>query len=275
MSRRAPPPGRLMRLSDGMYRALLGAYPHAFRQVFGAHMAQAFHEQGRRAQRERGALGLLQLWSWLLPDLAATALQEHLSQEGHMSRSTFVRVAGAAALLGGALSALSDLSHPQGLARAVVPLSVACLLLGIVGLHALLWGREGRLGLFGFVLVSIGLALGFIGMAGSALEIVYPNPLAPIINTGEHAGLVFVGAGMLAWGFVTLRRQALGRWSILPLLIGLLSLTGIVFLIPAAFSALEHSPMPLIFSITWILFGLALLTRRTGPAPSAAPVGTA
>src|SRR5262245_32217066 len=106
-------------------------------------------------------------------------------------------------IVGGALLLLSSFVHPSGLARAAVPGSIVCLLVGLVGLHALLWGREGRLGLLGFALVAIGLGLGFIGMAGSALGILQPNPLAPVINTGEHAGLVFIGAGMSLWGIVT------------------------------------------------------------------------
>ena len=185
-----------------------------------------------------------------------------------MSRTTFARVAGATALLGGLLFALSFVTHPQGLARAIVPGSVVCLLVGILGLHARLWGREGRLGWLGFGLVGVGLALGFIGMAGSAVGILYPNPLAPIINTGEHAGLVFIGAGMLLWGIVTLREKALGRWSVLPLVISLFGLSGIVFLVPAAFAALENSAMPEVFALSWMLLGFALLTTtRANPSP--------
>ena len=267
MSRPSLSPDPLLRLSDALYAVLLHAYPRAFRQQFGPQMAQTLRADCRRAQAEHGLLGVLGLWVLVVCDLAATVLQEHFSLEGQMSRSTFVRMAGVAALLGGALFVLSFATHPQGLARAIVPASVAGLLIGIMGLHARLWGREGRLGRWGFVLVGIGLGLGLIGMAGSALGILDPNPLGPIINTGEHAGLVFIGAGLLLWGLVTLREQALGRWSILPLLMGLLSLSGIVFLIPAAFSALEQSAMPEVFGLSWILLGIALLTSRANPSP--------
>ena len=236
-------------------------------------MTQAFRDDRRQVQAERGFAGILSLWILVASDLVVTATQEHLSKEVRMSRSAFVRLAGAVAMLGGALNGLSFLTHPQGLARAVVPASVAALIVGILGLHALLWGREGRLGLLGFLLVGVGLTLGFIGMAGSALGILDPNPIAPIINTGEHAGLVFIGAGMLLWGIVTLREKALGRWSILPLVMSLFGLSGIVFLIPEAFAALEHSAMPQVFAISWILLGFALLTSRSSPSqvPTPAP----
>ena len=267
MSQRPRPHFDLVAHSDSLYGALLNLYPRAFQKAFGSEMAQVFHADCRRAQAERGFAGLLSLWVLVASDLVVTATQEHLSKEGRMSRSAFVRLAGAVALLGGALNGLSFLSHPQGLARAAVPASVACLIVGILGLHALLWGREGRLGLFGLVLVGAGLTLGFIGMAGSAVGILDPNPLAPIINTGEHAGLVFIGAGMLLWGIVTLREKALGRWSILPLVMSLFGLSGIVFVNPAAFAALEHSPMPQVFALSWILLGFALLTSRSNPSP--------
>jgi hypothetical protein len=267
MNQRPRPHSALLAFSDSLYRALLTLYPRAFCQEFGSQMAQAFRDECRQVQVERGFAGLLSLWVLVASDLVVTATQEHLSKEGRMSRSTFVRVAGAVALLGGALNGLSFLSHPQGLARAVVPASVACLIVGILGLHALLWGREGRLGLLGLVLVGVGLTLGFIGMAGSALGILDPNPVAPIINTGEHAGLVFIGAGMLLWGIVTLRQKALGRWSILPLVMSLFGLSGIVFLVPEAFAVLEHSAMPEVFALSWTLFGFALFTSRPDPSP--------
>jgi len=266
MNRPTLSPNRLLRLSDALYRVLLHAYPPGFRDEFGVQMAQTLRADCRRAQMESGVAGVLGLWVMVAGDLAASAVQERLLQEVAVSRSMLARVGGMAALIGGALFALSFVSHPQGLARAIVPGSVAALIVGIMGLHARLWGREGRLGGMGFALVGVGLALGLIGMAGSALGILDPNPIAPIINMGEHAGLVFIGAGMLLWGIVTLRERALGRWSILPLLMGLLSMAGIVFLATAAFAALEHSAMPVAFALSWMLLGVALLTSRSNLA---------
>jgi hypothetical protein len=185
-------------------------------------------------------------------------------------KNLFIRAAGVAAIVGGSLNLYSLLVHPRGLLRAAVPTSVFCLLIGVVGLHTLLWKREGTLGLMGFVLVGIGLLLGFIGMAGSALGILNPNPWAVIINTGEHAGLVFIGAGMCLWGILTLRLKALGNLSVMPLLIGILALPGIVFLSPEAFSALENGVLPKIFAVSWALFGYSLLIGQKLPKGSLA-----
>lgn len=187
------------------------------------------------------------------------------------SRFRLVRTGGVFALLGGMLYLFSMLSHPHGILRAAVPLSVLCLIVGIVGLHGLLWDREGRLGLLGFVCVGIGLLLGLIGMTGSAVGILNPNPLARIINTGEHAGLVFIGAGMLLWGVLTLRLNALGRWSVLPLILGLLGISGIVLVIPALFSILEDSIVPEVFAVVWMLLGYALLTVPHKPPLGVGP----
>jgi hypothetical protein len=270
-----PPPARerLLVASDRLYCALLRLYPRTFRQAFGAPMAQAFHDACREAHARRGAIGLLLLWPPMACDLVVTTLPECLEEGIQMSRSTLVRAAGVAAILGGALNLLVFLHHPQGLLRAAVPLSIACLLLGVAGLHALLWGREGRLGWLGFISVGVGLLLGLIGMAGSALGVLNPNPVAPVINTGEHAGLVFIGAGMLLWGIVAVRARAFGRWGVLPLLfLGVTGLSGIVFLVPAAFTVLEESVVPLVFAACWICFGLALVTTRTNlPAVSTHP----
>ena len=90
--------------------------------------------------------------------------------------------------------------------------------MGVLGLHAVLWKREERLNLIGFLLVIVGLLLSVVDMADSALGILNPNPVAPIINTGEHLGLVFIGAGILFWGIVTLRVKTLGKCDLLPLI---------------------------------------------------------
>jgi hypothetical protein len=187
--------------------------------------------------------------------------------EGLLSRSTFIRVAGSAPLLGGLLNLLTSLPRRTGLPRAPAPGSIVCLMIAVLGLHALLWGREGRLGRLGFALVAAGLFLGLIGMVGSALGLLDPNPMARITNTGEHVGLVLIGVGMLLWSIVTLRVKALGRWSTLPLALGLLGLAGISFLRPATFATLEAGVVPKVFAVCWILLGYWHLRSRAPAFP--------
>jgi hypothetical protein len=186
-----------------------------------------------------------------------------MNETGKSSQSVFIRVAGIASLTGGMLYFLSVLFHPHGYARAAVPVSIVLMLMGVLGLHTLLWKHEGRLGLTGFVLVIVGLLLSVVGMAGSALGILNPNPVAPIINTGEHLGLVFIGAGMLCWGIVTLRVKALGNWSILPFILSMFGLAGIFFVNSDIFATLERAGAPQLFALCWGLLGYALVASQT------------
>lgn len=69
----ASPSGRLLALSDRCYRALLAAYPPAFRAAYGPWLAQIFRDCCRDALRARGIFGLLVVWRRALLDLARTA----------------------------------------------------------------------------------------------------------------------------------------------------------------------------------------------------------
>lgn len=176
-----------------------------------------------------------------------------------MPGSVLPRLGGVCAIIGGALNLASSVVHFGGPTRAAVPVSVLCLLVGVVGLHARLRGREGRWGAIGFALAAVGVTLGIVGMAGSALGVVGSGAAARVINSGEHAGLVFIGAGMLAWGTATLKHRALGRWSFTPMMIAVSGLAGITFVQPAAFAVIENGFLPVVFGGSWILLGVALL----------------
>jgi len=158
------------------------------------------------------------------------------------------------------------LTHPSGITRAAVPGpgSMICLFGGVIGLNGLLVGRQGKVGRLAFGLVAFGLLLGFVGRLGSWLGVLPPDPVAPVINTGEHLGLVFIGAGLVAWGVVALRARLLGRLSWVPLLVGLLSLSALSIVVPAAFNSIEQSVFPMVYSASWVLLGLALVTASIG-----------
>jgi hypothetical protein len=182
-------------------------------------------------------------------------------------RRTTVRVGAVASLLGGLLTAASSMIHFHGIARPLVPLGVACLGVGMFGLQAAIRPRESTLRRYGLVLTVTGVSLGVIGMAGSAIGIV-ATPAAHLINTGEHAGLPCIGAGMLAWGFASIRARALGRWSAAPLLVGVLALAGTAALNPTALAFLERTTvLPAAFGASWVTVGLGLLAAARPPSP--------
>lgn len=59
-----------------LYRALLRAYPPAFRREHGAAMVQLFRDGCRDAYRARGGTGLLAVWRHTLGDVCVSALRE-------------------------------------------------------------------------------------------------------------------------------------------------------------------------------------------------------
>jgi Clp amino terminal domain, pathogenicity island component len=73
----SPRPSWLLTASDRLYRALLLAYPAAFRREFGPHMAQVFRDCCHQARQEQGLPGLLRLWLATLSDLATSVRVEH------------------------------------------------------------------------------------------------------------------------------------------------------------------------------------------------------
>ena len=81
---------RVLVASDRIYHLLLRAYPASFRRRYGGDMAQVFRDCCRDAYRHNGALGVIWLWAPTLFDLVTTALDEHMSEGGHMSSSDFL-----------------------------------------------------------------------------------------------------------------------------------------------------------------------------------------
>lgn len=184
-------------------------------------------------------------------------------------RRAMLLIGAVASILGGLLTAASSMTPFHGLARPFVPIGVACLGVGIVGLQAAIRPREAMLRRVGWVLTVVGVSLGVIGMAGSAMGVI-GTPTARLINTGEHAGLPFIGAGMVAWGCASIRARALGRWSAAPLLVGVLALAGIATLNPAALAYLERTAvLPVMFGASWVTVGLGLLAAVRHPDPPA------
>jgi len=248
--------------SDWIFSVLLALYPASFRREYGHEMKQVLAESLRRASSDRGTVGVVSFWLSVVPDCLSNALLEHLVELSHSARSRIVRGSGLAATVGGGLYVAAILTHPTGLVRGIVPASLVCLFAGVLGLNTLLAGRQHRLGRLAFALVGSGVALGFIGMLGSWLGVLEPNPMARVINTGEHAGLVLIGVGLTAWGVVTFRSRALGRLSFAPILVGIFSLAGIALFIPGASTTVEDSFWPLVYGLSWTLLGLSLLTAH-------------
>lgn len=172
--------------SVALYRALLLLYPARFRNAYGAQMAQVFRASCGRASREGGPAALAWLWLRTLGDLLVTVIAERYEEDIVMEGRSLNRAAGLAGLIGGALLliyALLDVvawvspeyqrtfENPfdpvlymvTWAQTLLVPLSWACVIVGLLGLYALLARRRGAWVWLAGALALVGAGLGFIG----------------------------------------------------------------------------------------------------------------
>jgi len=70
---------RSIELSRRVYARLLKLYPQEHRDEYGKEMLQAFTDQCRSAQKEKGTWGLFMLWLRSLLDLGVSSLHEHIT----------------------------------------------------------------------------------------------------------------------------------------------------------------------------------------------------
>lgn len=103
----------LLSLSERVYRALLIAYPAAYRREYGALMVQVFRDMCRDAYRQGGAAAVALWWCSTLLDLVYTAFEQRRKVRLTMSKSTFVRFTGILLIVGGACWSLAAFSQFQ------------------------------------------------------------------------------------------------------------------------------------------------------------------
>lgn len=96
--------------SERAYAGLIRLYPAAFRERYREEMVRLFADQLRDARAGRGAGGVVVTWLRTLPDLASSAVGEHLRKDRTVAQSlaTFeptrsMRLLGMLALVGGVL----------------------------------------------------------------------------------------------------------------------------------------------------------------------------
>ncbi len=253
------PRARDMRAPRRLYRALLLAYPPAFRCEFGEEMTQVFATAYRAAVRQGGVSLLFRFWCVMLLDLAITATTERLKEGFHMSRSTVVRLGGIALLLGSvlqiallAVQAAITLDYavaytaPTGspwigrgeAAISLAPALAVLLLFGLFGLHALGHTRAGAAGLIAITLIAVGLVAQTVaGILASALSW---SDLSACISARDcnifdgtgmfrqaiavaNNGNLIAMVGLLLYGIVALRARLLPHGNSLPFLLAVAS----------------------------------------------------
>ena len=138
-------------ISEGVYRALLAAYPREFRREYGELMVQFFRD---RMRRDGGGVRGLVIWMQLIVDLAVSAFREHAGGIGMSRARRVVETESLTKSYGGTVAVDSlSMSVPRGHAFALLgpngsgKTTTMGMLLGLVrptaGTYSLFGSSEG------------------------------------------------------------------------------------------------------------------------------------
>lgn len=292
------PGERALRVSERVYRALLAVYPKQFRDAYGPQMAQVFRDLCREEIGRAGIAGLVVLWARAVLDLLSTAFTERsnmlVTSRGFVvplvSSPKMIRWGGIAAVVGGVLGSAQELLYILTFAQASPPAAGAygtvynllgylaglLVVVGIFGLYAVVAHRSGRMASLGVLLACLSLVISvgffmYLMLEGSQGTLMGPGggPTIPFILF--QVGTLIELVGLLLLGVVVSRTRALGRWSILPLALGLLIplLWALVAFLVTSYDALGDQGIGL------AMIRLVLLVLRAPAAWGSGLQGTA
>jgi len=196
-----------------------------------------------------------------------------------MTGSTFTRIGGLGALLGGT-TWVASFGAAQAISpdlKSIIVGPVLLMLLGLAALQARHATGSGKLGKAGFGLTLIGLVLLAYGSVGRA---VLSGDLAgvaygPLVFAGLAPGALVLGGGAIFTAVSVIGANVLPRLSPIPLLIGAVGVAaagGVALahqvLDGAATDVFPLQPAPLavlwaVFGIGWLWLGYLLWTERT------------
>ncbi len=165
---------RLLLVADRLYRALLVAYPAAFRHTYSADLAQLFHDCSRDARQRDGLRGLCGWWRRALVDLAATAVAQRVAQarEGMARRGARLALVLTALLL--SLTTGYVNTH-----NAEVQAPMLCLLVSTLGLGLARPRRAWRWAL----IIGAAVPLSQAVAAVVRVSVPYPNDLHHVLSS--------------------------------------------------------------------------------------------
>jgi hypothetical protein len=180
--------------------------------------------------------------------------------------SFLLRWSGLLCVPGGVLWALSPLGirlselmfHTSNVFWKLFPSAPLLLIIGLVGLHALISGRSGRLERAGFYVALLGFVLILAGDVGEfwlRIDDVYIM-MAPAYHT-FRLGLLLLAAGSILFGVAAGRDRTLPVWGALPFAIG--ALGGLISVVRdlGSFGA----ALWIAFGVGWAWLGLCMLVE--------------
>jgi len=181
-----------------------------------------------------------------------------------MTSSDFARWGGVAAMLGGALLvAKGTLIVVSDTDLSLVPAATLLFALGMVGFHARLEGRGGRLGIIGVFFVWVAVGASVVNLVGLALSIpASRDPDAPILLQATYTVALFgILIGLLALGIAASGAEVLSPSSrTVALAVGVLwfPLHGIGF-------AISYGGGFIVGGLAWALLGHVLWSGSGTP----------
>jgi hypothetical protein len=271
-------------LSDRIYRLLLHIYPVSFRRAYGVEMARLFRDDARRTRQAGGTIGMIGLWFLVLPDLLKTAFTEHIWEIFHMTTEKLQRWSGPAIAIGGPLWVVTLLwfvRSSKGSVRAIIPfipfvLTAALIALGLVGLARRLPDRSRPR-------LLLAVTLGGLVVNNAAMLILFfatENPFGPrsawgpepiVASIVSGIGGAFLFGGLTIMGIASYTSKALGKLSAAPLLPPAAGIMiGLLIIFSAEIAGLFTAAYG-VYTLGWILIGIALWNRHRDTPDLALP----
>lgn len=256
---------KLAALLESFLSLLLRLYPAEYRADYGAEMLRTFRAACHEIAQQGRLDALIHLWAATLLDVVFSAALEHASSA---RPPALLRLSGAACMAGGALwAALHSPFAPPWFVMPVVAL--ALLLLGLMGLHAMLVHTAGRSGWPEFALSSGGLLVTQAGYVAAGLGWWQQSGITPFIGTLLLClGLLGMGRSMLNRGplsrarLVMLALSALSGLAALPLL----RLLQVPTALDAPLALLVVLVHGFVMGLLWIVLGFSVWQAAGTPS---------
>lgn len=256
-------PQSRLQLSDRLYRKFLVAYSSEYRQKYGDEMAQVFRDLCLEIYHERGAAGLMVLWTSTLLDLFKTAIEDRWNTLPFPASHALVPIGSWAAIIAGLLSILFAFTHasPNHIDW-VFRLKWVWPALGMLYLVALIG--------FGAKLMELSQSVGvglIVALAGALVMFVAGFLIYSVsrIWISFRDGLLIVSVGIILMALFPRGSSYPRPLRILILTLGIFAMLTTLF-VPAGYMGYlfdwDTTLFASLMGLCWIALGMIMLTGR-------------